>query len=65
MPIAHCTLGMNLQDVLQNILQVGAAVGMEREASDALSGLQARLAAVDDRVAKHFGTTNRKSKDNQ
>jgi len=42
---------LNLEDVLTNLTQLGAAVGMAAEASAALSGLRQRIAAVDERVA--------------
>jgi len=42
---------MNLQDVLDNLLQLGEAVGMSAEAEAAHAGLLKRLAEVDQKVA--------------
>lgn len=43
---------LNLDDVLSNILQVGAAVGMQAEAAAAHARLLDRISSVDQRVAK-------------
>ena len=42
---------LSLGDVLDNLLQVGEAVGMEREAQAARAGLEARLRRADELVA--------------
>jgi len=42
---------LGLDDVLDNLLQVGEAVGMEREAQAAREGLEARLRRADELVA--------------
>ena len=42
---------LGLDDVLDNLLQVGEAVGMEREAQAARAGLEARLRRADELVA--------------
>lgn len=44
---------LNIEDVLQNLTQLGEAVGLQAKAGVALAGLKARLAAADARVALH------------
>ena len=48
-----------LSDVLSNILEVGAAVGMEAEARDAHASLEARVLAVEARVAARAAAVTR------
>jgi len=60
-PRILCLNPQNLDDVLQNLMEVGEAVGLAPRAKEALAALHARLHAVDACVALHSQSHRRVS----